>query len=444
MAKITLNDVNSGLNQASITNSNQDTIETNFNDKVLYRNNPVGEANQMENLIDMNTNTIINLPDPTTDSEPATKGWASALFGGVGDSSSWGEIVGTLSDQTDLQNELDAKADVANPVFTGALATFDPTVRFANGVLTAQNQFFAGAVSATQPKLQFDSSDYLSYDRATNQFKFVVAASTQFTITSTTVNIPSSSLTIPLGSVVVGAPTDGDKGAGSLNAETLWLDGVEISPGVGSGDVTGPGSATSNGVVLFNSTTGKIIKDSGKLIGTSGSAVPLLDGSNTWSALQTFGTFQCNGIDDTASTGTQITITDAKVTFEDNVVFEETLLTNKGEFYMGGRGATLPVLNFDSTDFIEYNRAANDYSFVIAATEQFNITSSGVSTIGTVNTSEHYLVDSTQVVINRQTGWSATTGTELRTNFGDASLSDTSQALRALIVNLKTHGLIGT
>lgn len=48
-----------------------------------------------------------------------------------------------------------------------------------------------------------------------------------------------------------------------------------------------------------------------------------------------------------------------------------------------------------------------------------------------------------QVVSTRQTGWSATTGTLLRTNFGDASLSDTSQALRALITDLKTHGIIG-
>lgn len=49
-----------------------------------------------------------------------------------------------------------------------------------------------------------------------------------------------------------------------------------------------------------------------------------------------------------------------------------------------------------------------------------------------------------QVITTRQTGWSTTTGTEIRTNFADASLSDTSQALRALIVDLKAHGVIGT
>lgn len=43
---------------------------------------------------------------------------------------------------------------------------------------------------------------------------------------------------------------------------------VEIGTGGGggSGDVVGPSSATADGVVLFNGTTGKLIKDSGKAV----------------------------------------------------------------------------------------------------------------------------------------------------------------------------------
>lgn len=62
---------------------------------------------------------------------------------------------------------------------------------------------------------------------------------------------------------------------------------------------------------------------------------------------------------------------------------------------------------------------------------------------GTLNLDNDLYKDGTKVVGAQRTGWAATTGTELRTNFGDASLSDTSQALRALIVDLKAHGLIG-
>lgn len=64
--------------------------------------------------------------------------------------------------------------------------------------------------------------------------------------------------------------------------------------------------------------------------------------------------------------------------------------------------------------------------------------------VGSINMKTVLYQQGVQVVGARQTGWSATTGSEIRTNFGDASLSDTSQALRALIVDLKTHGVIGT
>jgi len=60
-----------------------------------------------------------------------------------------------------------------------------------------------------------------------------------------------------------------------------------------------------------------------------------------------------------------------------------------------------------------------------------------------LDSGEAYIVNGMSVLTDRQTGWSATTGTELRTDFGDSSLTDTSQALRALIVDLKTHGMIG-
>jgi hypothetical protein len=73
MAKITLDDTVSGFSNTTI-NSNSDKIETELNNKVLYRDNPSGEANQMENLLDMNSNRIINLPNATTSSEPATYG----------------------------------------------------------------------------------------------------------------------------------------------------------------------------------------------------------------------------------------------------------------------------------------------------------------------------------------------------------------------------------
>jgi hypothetical protein len=54
----------------------------------------------------------------------------------------------------------------------------------------------------------------------------------------------------------------------------------------GSGDFTGPSSSVADRFVSFNGTTGKIGKDSGVGLGTSGHAVPVFDSSGDWSRPQ--------------------------------------------------------------------------------------------------------------------------------------------------------------
>ncbi len=60
MAKISLPTIASGYASNTTFNTAFDSIETEFQSKVLYRDNPGGEPNQMENDLDMNSNTIIN------------------------------------------------------------------------------------------------------------------------------------------------------------------------------------------------------------------------------------------------------------------------------------------------------------------------------------------------------------------------------------------------
>lgn len=59
MSKITLNDV-TNIGSLSVINDNFDKIEQELQSKVLYRDNPVGEPNVMENSIDMNGFDILN------------------------------------------------------------------------------------------------------------------------------------------------------------------------------------------------------------------------------------------------------------------------------------------------------------------------------------------------------------------------------------------------
>lgn len=70
MAKLSLPSAVSGYN-LGVINDNFDSIEAELQDKVLYRDNPTGEPNQMENNLDMNSNRILNLSAPSNVNEAA-------------------------------------------------------------------------------------------------------------------------------------------------------------------------------------------------------------------------------------------------------------------------------------------------------------------------------------------------------------------------------------
>jgi hypothetical protein len=63
MAKITLPSISSGYATTTQLNNAFDALETELQNKVLYRDNPAGEPNVMEQDLDMNNNTIINVGD---------------------------------------------------------------------------------------------------------------------------------------------------------------------------------------------------------------------------------------------------------------------------------------------------------------------------------------------------------------------------------------------
>jgi len=65
MAKITLNDITTEFRGQAQINNNFTAIENEFQNKVLYRNNPGNEANNMQNHLDMNGFNLLNVGNPT-------------------------------------------------------------------------------------------------------------------------------------------------------------------------------------------------------------------------------------------------------------------------------------------------------------------------------------------------------------------------------------------
>lgn len=61
MAKVTLSTITSGYQSATQLENNFDAITSEFQNKVLYRDNPAGEPNSMQNDLDMNSNSINNV-----------------------------------------------------------------------------------------------------------------------------------------------------------------------------------------------------------------------------------------------------------------------------------------------------------------------------------------------------------------------------------------------
>lgn len=61
MAKVNIPNITSGYASVSALNTHFQTIEDELNNKVLYRDNPTGEPNQMENDLDMNGHRILNV-----------------------------------------------------------------------------------------------------------------------------------------------------------------------------------------------------------------------------------------------------------------------------------------------------------------------------------------------------------------------------------------------
>ena len=63
MAKITISDIASGYASTTQLNNAFNALEAELNNKVLYRDPPAGEPNQMEADLDMNGNKILNAGD---------------------------------------------------------------------------------------------------------------------------------------------------------------------------------------------------------------------------------------------------------------------------------------------------------------------------------------------------------------------------------------------
>lgn len=168
MAKLSLEVLLSNYASVQQINENFAAIQQLINNSILFRDNPEGEINTMENNLDMNSFRILNLPQPVNDNEPVRL--------------------------TDLNNyELLNNIDGIVPVYQPRQIGDGVTTAFSSPATGIQNpksfEVFLSGVRMI-PNLEF------SYDAGTGNIDFVNAPANGATVDVIFFN-PSTLLTAP-------------------------------------------------------------------------------------------------------------------------------------------------------------------------------------------------------------------------------------------------------
>lgn len=146
MAKVVLPPI-TGSNNIQRMNDNFQIIANALNEEVLYRDNPVGEPNEMLNDLDMNNQRIYNLPAPVLDHEPARWVDVKGLSDAVEDSLANALRAEAAADAADAFSEnAEAAAAEAEASAVDAQASEDAT----EGLWFDFNKRYLGA-HATDP-----------------------------------------------------------------------------------------------------------------------------------------------------------------------------------------------------------------------------------------------------------------------------------------------------
>lgn len=246
MAKVTISNITSGYASTTALNTAFGTLEEELNNKVLYRNNPTGEPNQMENDIDMNGHSLLNLASL----EVAGVDFATVLTTAeaAADQAAASELVATaaaLSASNSASEAEDSAAIVADWSFEGAWTT--TTAYKVNNIVTEAGNTYICLIDHTSGTFSTDLSN----------LKWQILAEKGAAGAGTGDMLGSNNLS----DVTDVATARGNLGLGSI--ATQAANNVSISGGsiAGIADLavadggTGASTLTANNVILGNGTS---------------------------------------------------------------------------------------------------------------------------------------------------------------------------------------------
>lgn len=142
MAKVTVTTVTNGNNLSNINNNFQ-LLADSLNDGVLWRDNPIGEPNQMENDLDMNNQDILNTKNITAttltlngvDVIPTSV----AINNGLLKANNLSDVASIPAARTNLGiNNVDNTSDVNKPISTATQTALNLKANLTANTFTAQ------------------------------------------------------------------------------------------------------------------------------------------------------------------------------------------------------------------------------------------------------------------------------------------------------------------
>jgi hypothetical protein len=286
MSKIVLDNVESGFNLQKI-NSNFQKLEDELNNKVLYRVNPAGEPNSLENAIDFNNQDLLNVKDITLQGTTlslevakaetaatnainaanvatieANEAFTFASTAGVSaaNAGSSETAAGTSATTASTKaSEAAASAVTAAASASGAVVSAASAATSASSASTSATNAAASASAAAASEAGVAASASAAATSATNAATSATNAASSATAAASSATAASGSATAAAGSATSAATSAANAGAAEIN---YVIDGVGNVLFAGSkGTLEIPFNCTINSWTLIADVSGSVIVD---------------------------------------------------------------------------------------------------------------------------------------------------------------------------------------